>query len=145
MASSPPARRRRRSAGRPSRGRAGRTGAPAAPPCAGPRVRTHRGGRWVRPAPVAFVPPPPCSLLARCSFEVRYQTYYFAPLTLPVLVLRSLPHRVHPRPAATVEQTAARQHVPSPLLRRAMDALLAPELARIRAGRSVPIGTSCLA
>jgi SAM-dependent methyltransferase len=83
--------------------------------------------------------------LSRCSFAVRYQTYLFAPLTVPVLLLRSLPHRLLDRSAATVWHGAARQHVPSPLLRRAMDALLAPELRRIRDGRRVPFGTSCLA
>jgi hypothetical protein len=82
--------------------------------------------------------------LSRCSFEVRYQTYFFAPLTVPVLLLRSLPHRLRRRSTATVEQRAARQHLPSPLLRRATNALLAPELQRIRAGRRVPFGTSCL-
>ncbi|HWO17761.1 MAG TPA: class I SAM-dependent methyltransferase [Kofleriaceae bacterium] len=84
-------------------------------------------------------------LLARCSFEVRYETYFFAPLTVPILALRSLPHRLRRRPAAAVEQAAAGHHVPAPLLRRVMEALLAPELAVIRAGRRVPFGTSCLA
>lgn len=84
-------------------------------------------------------------LLARCSFEVRYATYFFAPLTVPILALRSLPYRLRRRPAAAVEATAAAHHVPAPLLRRAMEALLAPELAWIRAGRRVPVGTSCLA
>jgi SAM-dependent methyltransferase len=84
------------------------------------------------------------AVLSRCAFDVRYQTYFFAPLTAPVALLRSLPHRLRRRSAATVEQGAARQHVPSPLARRAIDALLAPELRRIRAGRRVPFGTSCL-
>jgi SAM-dependent methyltransferase len=84
-------------------------------------------------------------LLARRGFEVRYQTYFFAPLTVPVLVLRSLPHRLLHRPAAVIERAAARHHVPSPMARRVMDALLAPELRQIRAGRRVPFGTSCLA
>jgi SAM-dependent methyltransferase len=82
--------------------------------------------------------------LSRCAFTIRYQTYFFAPLTVPVLLLRGLPHRLRRRPAAAVEQGAARQHVPSPRVRRAIDALLAPELRRIRDGRRVPLGTSCL-
>lgn len=84
------------------------------------------------------------AVLARCSFEVRFQTYFFAPLTVPVLLLRSLPHRLFRRTDAAIEEGAAKQHVPSPIARRAMDALLAPELSRIRAGRAVPFGTSCL-
>jgi SAM-dependent methyltransferase len=84
------------------------------------------------------------SLLSRCAFSVRYETYFFAPLTVPVFLLRSLPHRLRHRSAAMVEQGAAQQHVPSPRVRRAMDGLLALELRRIRRGRRVPFGTSCL-
>jgi SAM-dependent methyltransferase len=83
--------------------------------------------------------------LARCGFEVRYRTYLFAPLVVPVFVMRSLRHRWRRRSAAAVDQGAAEQHVPSPVLRRTMNALLAPELRQIRAGGSVPFGTSCLA
>ena len=85
------------------------------------------------------------AVLARCGFEVRYQTYFFAPLVAPVFLLRSLPHRLRRRPAAAVEQAAAGHHVPRPALRRAADALLWPELRQIRAGGRVPFGTSCLA
>lgn len=84
------------------------------------------------------------AVLARCAFEVRFQTYFFAPLTAPVFVLRSLPHRMLRRTDAAIEAGAAEQHVPSPVVRRVMDALLAPELSRIRSGRAVPLGTSCL-
>jgi SAM-dependent methyltransferase len=83
--------------------------------------------------------------LEACGFAVHYETYFFAPLALPVFLMRSLPHRLRRRSAAAVEQGAAEQHVTSPIVRRAVDALLAPELHRIRAGRSVPLGTSCLA
>ncbi|CAN5923654.1 class I SAM-dependent methyltransferase [soil metagenome] len=83
-------------------------------------------------------------LLRSCSFEVRFQTYFFAPLTVPVLLLRSLPYRLLRRTEAAVVESATKQHTPSPLGRRVMDALLAPELARIQAGRRVPLGTSCL-
>ncbi len=83
--------------------------------------------------------------LARCGFEVRFDTYFFAPLVAPIFLLRSLPHRLMRRSAAAVEQGAAAQHVPSPAARRAIDALLRPELRRIRAGRRIPVGTSCLA
>lgn len=83
--------------------------------------------------------------LSRCAFEVRYRTYFFAPLMVPVFLWRSVPHRLRCRSAVAVEQGAARQHVSSPALRRALDALLAPELGQIRAGHRVPLGTSCLA
>ncbi|HEX8111342.1 MAG TPA: class I SAM-dependent methyltransferase [Kofleriaceae bacterium] len=82
--------------------------------------------------------------LSRCGFEVAYRTYFFAPLVAPVFVLRSVRGWLGRRSDAAVERGAARQHVPSGLVRRAIDGLLAPELRRIRAGRSVPFGTSCL-
>lgn len=85
------------------------------------------------------------SVLEASGFDVRFETYVFAPLTLPMFVMRSLPHRLHRRSEAEIEATASKQHVPSPVARRLMDALLAPELSRIRKGRSVPVGTSCLA
>ena len=83
--------------------------------------------------------------LERAGFAVRYATYIFAALAAPVFVLRSLPYRLLRRSNDEVARGAARQHVPSPLVRRAMDAVLAPELHAIRAGRTIPIGTSCLA
>lgn len=83
-------------------------------------------------------------VLARCSFEVRFQTYFFAPLTVPVLFMRSLPYRLLHRTDDAIGEGAARQHTPSRLARRVMEGLLAPELSRIRGGRAVPFGTSCL-
>ena len=84
------------------------------------------------------------AVLSRCDFDVCYETYFFAPLVVPVFLFRSLPHRLHKRATTAVDEGAAKQHLPSPMARRVMDALLAPELDRIKAGRSVPFGTSCL-
>lgn len=84
-------------------------------------------------------------VLERCSFEVKFQTYFFAPLTLPVFLMRSLPHRLLRRSHEQVNENIAGQHAPSPVARRVMEGLLAPELARIKRGRAIPVGTSCLA
>jgi SAM-dependent methyltransferase len=86
------------------------------------------------------------AVLARCSFDVCFQTYLFAPLALPVLMLRTLPYRMlsRARTDAAIERGATRQHLPSRIARRAIDALLAPEVARIRGRRTMPFGTSCL-
>jgi SAM-dependent methyltransferase len=84
------------------------------------------------------------TVLARSGFAVRFASYCFAPLIAPIWLLRSLPHRWRHRSSVAVEQLAAAQHVPSPLQRPVVDALLAPELRRIRSGRRVPFGTSCL-
>ncbi len=85
------------------------------------------------------------TLLERCSFEVKFQTYFFAPLTVPVFLMRSVPHRLLRRSHGEVNANLAKQHAPSPLARRVMEGLLAPELARIKSGHGVPFGTSCLA
>ena len=85
------------------------------------------------------------ALLGRSGYAVRFATYCFAPLTVPVLLARSLPYRLFGRRTREIEDSAVQQHVPSPLARRAMDGLLALELAQIQRGHVVPFGTSCLA
>ena len=84
------------------------------------------------------------AVLESASFEVAYETYFFAPLTLPIFVARSLRHRFLDRSSATVEQGAAEQHLPSPIARRVIDGLLDPEVRMIRRGRRIPVGSSCL-
>jgi SAM-dependent methyltransferase len=83
--------------------------------------------------------------LRSAGFSLRYGTYLFAALTLPFFALRTLPHRLLRRSRERVANGASRQLAPSPLVRRVLDAVLAPELRAIEAGRRVPIGTSCLA
>ena len=86
------------------------------------------------------------ALLASCAFRVDYATYFFAPFTLPVFLMRSVPHRVRPRRSIEeVSEGAARQHIMSPFPRRVMTSVLAPEIRRIAAGRTIPFGTSILA
>lgn len=84
-------------------------------------------------------------VLERCGFKVAFQTYFFAPLTVPVFLLRSIPHRLHRRSDSAIADNATKQHMPSPAVRRVMDSLLAPEVLRIKRGRAIPFGTSCLA
>ena len=83
-------------------------------------------------------------VLGRCGFEAKLQTYLFAPLTVPVFLMRSLPHRLHRRSDSAVVENATSHHTPSPVARRMMDTLLAPEVTRIKSGRAIPFGTSCL-
>jgi len=83
--------------------------------------------------------------LAGSGFSLRYATYLFAAFTVPVFLLRSVPHKMVRRSKDQVEHRAAEQHRSSALVRRIIDAALAPELAAVRAGRRIPFGTSCLA
>jgi len=85
------------------------------------------------------------AVLRRAGFTPLYSTYFFAPLTMPFFLLRSLPHRFLERRPSAVEEGAARQHTPNALTRRAVDLLLSPERRRIAAGKGIPFGTSCLA
>ncbi|MBX3204376.1 MAG: class I SAM-dependent methyltransferase [Labilithrix sp.] len=84
-------------------------------------------------------------VLERAGFAVEYATYFFAPLTLPILLARSLRYRLGRRPSQEVWDEAGRHHTPSRGARTAMELLLGPELRRIRARKTMPFGTSCLA
>lgn len=84
------------------------------------------------------------NVLREASFEIRYRTYLFAPLPLPIFLLRSLPHRFQRRSRATVERSSVHDHLPSRPSRRLAELLLAVERGAIRAGRSIPFGSSCL-
>jgi SAM-dependent methyltransferase len=87
--------------------------------------------------------------LSRAGYEVTYATYFFALLTAPMFLLRSVPYRLTrggaERSADEVEKGALGQHVPSRAVRRAVDVLLGPEVRRIEDGRTIALGTSCLA
>lgn len=83
--------------------------------------------------------------LVAARFDVRYATYFFSLLTGPLFLGRTLRSRLGRRAASDVETTAAREHVPSPAVRKVAEAALAPEIDRIAKRRVIPVGTSCLA
>ena len=83
--------------------------------------------------------------LEACGFTVDYATYLFAPLALPLFLLRTLPSRLGRRTTLDPARTAAELKPPSGLATRAIGALLDREVARIRQRRTIPFGTSCLA
>ena len=85
------------------------------------------------------------SVLEQTGFEPSYATYFFALLTVPILFARSLRYRLGRTPSAAVWKASERQHASHGGARKALDVLLAPELRRIRAGLTMPFGTSCLA
>ena len=78
------------------------------------------------------------------GFTVDYATYLFAPLALPLFLLRTLPSRLGRRPTLDPARTAAELKPPPGLAVRAISLLLDREVARIQRRRSIPIGTSCL-
>jgi hypothetical protein len=85
-------------------------------------------------------------VLEQSGFDVLFQSYFFAPLVLPMFLMRSLPHRLgRDRGQAEVHEGAAKQHTPSKLSGAVIRALLAPELFALSRGLPIPFGTSCIA
>lgn len=84
-------------------------------------------------------------LLTAAGFEVLYQTYFFRPLLLPIVLARALPFRLGIRPNPTDPNRTARQHgtggglATSTVLR-----LLAPEVNHIERGEEMRFGASIL-
>lgn len=81
--------------------------------------------------------------LLESGFRVELASYMFAPLPPLVFLLRTLPTKLGLRRGIDPERDAA-EHAPGGIAARLMDWLLRVELRRIRAGRSLPFGGSCL-
>jgi SAM-dependent methyltransferase len=84
-------------------------------------------------------------VLTASGFAVDYATYLFAPLALPLFLLRTLPSRIGRRRTLDPARTAAELRPPTPLAVRLISALLEREVRRVRQQRSIAVGTSCLA
>lgn len=84
-------------------------------------------------------------VLTSAGFAVEYLSCFFAPLPLPVLLLRSLPWRLGSRPE--VDPDALRQQLaPSPsVAERVLVRVLDSERRWLADGRRLPVGGSCLA
>ena len=83
-------------------------------------------------------------VLRESGFAIEYATYFFAPLPLPLLLLRTVPTLLGVRTTLDPKQTAAELQ-PSPAIVGLVTRLLSPERRFIRSGWRVPIGTSVLA
>ena len=82
------------------------------------------------------------NVLERAGLEAEYLTYFFAFLPAPILLSRALPYRlgIRRRRAGEADHRALAGMIGSLL-----EGSLHRELARIRAGRKVVLGGSCLA
>jgi SAM-dependent methyltransferase len=78
------------------------------------------------------------------GFRPEYATYLFAPLPPFVLLLRTLPSLLGLRRPED-EELQASEHVREGFSARIINRLLDREAQRIRAGGTIPFGTSCLA
>lgn len=86
-------------------------------------------------------------LLAGAGFEVEYLTYLFRWLPPAILLARALPYRLGVRRTHTESIARAReQHRAGGRVSKAvLKTVLRHELALVRAGRSLSLGSSCLA
>lgn len=82
--------------------------------------------------------------LQAAGFIVRYRSYFFSILVLPVILLRTLPYRVGLRKGFSLETVEKEHAAGSGRFGTILDAALKLELAWIRHGRRLPAGTSCL-
>jgi len=85
--------------------------------------------------------------LERAGLKVEYSSYFFSFLLLPILTLRTLPHRLRRGPPRrSLQQRALREHhPPGKLVRVPLRVLANLESAAIRRRHQIPIGASCLA
>jgi SAM-dependent methyltransferase len=79
------------------------------------------------------------------GFRPEYATYMFAPLPPFVFLLRTLPSLLGLRRLADADRQAACDHVRQGFSAGITERLLDSEVQRIRAGGTIPFGTSCLA
>jgi SAM-dependent methyltransferase len=74
------------------------------------------------------------------GFTTVFSSYFFSLLPLPLLALRVLPSLIGRRPPPQKEYARAHQ----PRARWLTDRIWATELNRLKNGRSIPFGSSCL-
>ena len=80
-------------------------------------------------------------MFVSAGFSMEYATYFFAPLVIPLFVIRTLSRR---KVAKTGAEIAADHTLPSGLVGNVLARALRCELRMISRGRTVPSGTSCL-
>ncbi|MGH3351050.1 MAG: class I SAM-dependent methyltransferase [Nocardioides sp.] len=80
--------------------------------------------------------------LELAGLDVDFVSYYFWPLPAPMFLLRCLPERLKLRKGESRAARVSREHEQD---NRLVERALSYELRRFSAGRSIPIGASCVA
>jgi SAM-dependent methyltransferase len=83
-------------------------------------------------------------LLEACGFSVEFCSYLFAPLVMPIFLLRSLPTRLRLVPRDELKQFKREHSAEGGAVDRAMRRLLSLEKCAIAKRKSIPMGSSCL-
>lgn len=83
--------------------------------------------------------------ITEAGFEVDFSSYLFWTLPLPVLLLRALPYRLGlQRPGPSDAETATDHGTEGGLGARLLSWTLGPEAGRLRKGKRIPFGSSCI-
>ncbi|MBA2962915.1 MULTISPECIES: methyltransferase domain-containing protein [Ramlibacter] len=85
-----------------------------------------------------------CDVLRRAGFRIDYASYFFRPLPLPVLLLRTLPYRLGLRRPADSGQVHSDHAARRGGLSSVAQWLLRTEIDHIGHGRSMRFGGSCI-
>ena len=83
------------------------------------------------------------STVTAAGFTVEHATYYFAPLVVPILVLRAIPTRLGIRRARTAEKSASEHSLGEGIAGRLVQSALDQEIRWLVAGRRCLVGSSC--
>ena len=83
--------------------------------------------------------------LRTAGFEPLYAGHLFAPLVLPLFLLKALPSRLGARSRNADARAVQQDHSPGGILQAAVDGALRLERARLARGGVLPLGTSCVA
>jgi 2-polyprenyl-3-methyl-5-hydroxy-6-metoxy-1,4-benzoquinol methylase len=84
------------------------------------------------------------SQLESARFRIEYLSSFFSPLVVPAFILRALPYRLGRRTGSAAKGVDPREHAPGGIVQRLTERLLALELAWIRRGHRLGIGTSLM-
>ncbi len=85
-------------------------------------------------------------VLKEAGLQVKFVTCFFSILPLPILIFRSLPHRLRLHKASPTPDALHKDHqIRSPLGGRVLNFMLQREVERIHTGNESSFGGSCLA
>ena len=83
-------------------------------------------------------------LLLQCGFEVKYKSYFFSLVWVPMWLMRVLPNRFGFTKKNTPEKKKSEHMAGDPGRSRFLRTMLRWEIGAIRRKSKIPIGTSCL-
>jgi len=83
--------------------------------------------------------------LESAGYRIDFITYLFACLPIPIFFTRTLPSRLGLKKEAGLNRNAAEHRPSQPWIQKPLAWMLDREFRRLKAGRTIPFGGSCLA